>query len=113
MPLDQDRVDDSLEKDMSFLDHLEELRWHIIRSLAAVVIFMVVAFLNAPWIFENIIFAPARPEFATFKWLCQGGQFFGGDPFQNTEPPDDGSVFNASCRFVHNRSDPGVSLRSF
>jgi sec-independent protein translocase protein TatC len=79
MPLDQDRVDDSLEKDMSFLDHLEELRWHIIRSLAAVVIFMVVAFLNAPWIFENIIFAPARPEFATFKWLCQGGQFFGID----------------------------------
>jgi sec-independent protein translocase protein TatC len=77
MPLDQDPIDESGEKEMSFLDHLEELRWHIIRSLGAVVFFMIFAFFSAPWIFENIIFAPARPDFATFKWLCSLGNFFG------------------------------------
>jgi sec-independent protein translocase protein TatC len=70
MPLDQEPIE---EKEMSFLDHLEELRWHLIRSLIAVVIFTIGAFLSAKWIFENIVFAPARPEFPTFKVLCKLG----------------------------------------
>jgi sec-independent protein translocase protein TatC len=77
MPLDQEKIDEGLEKDMSFLDHLEELRWHIVRALFAVIFFTVFAFISAPWIFENIIFAPARAEFATFQWLCKLGNFFG------------------------------------
>jgi len=47
------------EKEMTFLDHLEELRWHIIRSLLAVVVFTTVAFIYGPWIFENIVLAVA------------------------------------------------------
>jgi sec-independent protein translocase protein TatC len=39
------------EKEMTFLDHLEELRWHIIRSLLAVVILTIAAFIYCPWIF--------------------------------------------------------------
>ena len=69
MPLDQQLNDQ--EKEMSFLDHLEELRWHMIRSLIAVSVFTIGAFLSAKWIFENIIFAPARPEFPTFRALCR------------------------------------------
>lgn len=64
-------------KEMSFLDHLEELRWHIVRSLSAILIFMIAAFALAPWIFENIIFAPARVDFPTFKVLCSLGKVFG------------------------------------
>jgi sec-independent protein translocase protein TatC len=79
MPLDQDTVDESGEKEMSFLEHLEELRWHIVRSLLAVVIFTIVAFVTAPWIFENIIFAPASAKFATFQWMCKFGQMFGSE----------------------------------
>ncbi len=67
----------STEKEMSFLDHLEELRWHIVRSVFAIAIFMVVAFIFTPWIFQNIIFAPARIDFPTFKWLCQLGHLIG------------------------------------
>ena len=52
MPLDQEQIDEGIEKDMSFLDHLEELRWHIVRSLGAVVFFTIFAFVSAPWIFE-------------------------------------------------------------
>jgi sec-independent protein translocase protein TatC len=70
MPLDQELND---EKEMSFLDHLEELRWHLIRSLIAAVIFTIIAFVSARWIFENIVFAPARPDFPTFKVLCKIG----------------------------------------
>jgi len=38
-------------KEMSFFDHLEELRWHLVRSIVAVLIFSIIAFL-----FKNIIF---------------------------------------------------------
>jgi sec-independent protein translocase protein TatC len=79
MPLDQDPIEDAAggEKEMSFLDHLEELRWHIVRALSAVVFFTIFAFVSAPWIFENIIFAPAQANFPTFTWLCKFGEFFG------------------------------------
>ncbi len=82
MPLDQITNED-LEKhlkdpdaedieasEMSFLDHLEQLRWHLIRGLAAVVVFMVIAFINGPWVFHHIILAPARPDFWTYKQMC-------------------------------------------
>lgn len=72
MPLDQEPTE---EKEMSFLDHLEELRWHLIRSFLSIVVFTIVAFVSAKWVFENIIFAPARPDFPTFKFLCKLGDF--------------------------------------
>lgn len=76
MPLDQE---ESGEKEMSFLEHLEELRWHVVRSLVAVVIFTIGAFVMAPWIFENIIFGPARASFPTFKFLCKLGNYLGSE----------------------------------
>src|SRR5688572_12379398 len=76
MPLDQE---ESGEKEMSFLEHLEELRWHVIRALIAVVIITIAAFVLAPWIFENIIFAPARVDFPTFKALCKLGDLIGSE----------------------------------
>ena len=65
------------EKEMSFLDHLEELRWHIVRSVVVIMIFMVVAFIFTHWIFQNIIFAPTNIDFPTFKWLCKLGDLTG------------------------------------
>lgn len=76
MALDQEQ---SEEKEMSFLDHLEELRWHVIRSLIAIVVFMIVAFIEMPWLFQHVVFAPARVDFPTFKWLCQLGHLVGSD----------------------------------
>ncbi|HNP96533.1 MAG TPA: twin-arginine translocase subunit TatC [Cyclobacteriaceae bacterium] len=61
------------EKEMSFLDHLEELRWHVVRSIVAIFVFMIVAFLAGQWIFDNIVFAPARIDFVTFRYLCKIG----------------------------------------
>ncbi len=69
--------DMSDEKEMSFLDHLEELRWHIVRSITAIMVCMVVAFFFTTWIFQNIIFAPTNINFITFKWLCDLGHLTG------------------------------------
>ena len=45
-------------KDMTFLDHLEELRWHLIRSFIAILILASLAFLAKEFIFDTIIFGP-------------------------------------------------------
>jgi sec-independent protein translocase protein TatC len=62
------------EKEMSFLQHLEELRWHIIRSVLAIVIFTVIAFLFKNFIFDSIILAPKNPGFFTNRILCHLGE---------------------------------------
>jgi len=49
--------------EMSFLDHLEDLRWHLIRIVGAVIICGTVAFIFKGFIFDNIIFAPKKWSF--------------------------------------------------
>ena len=56
----------SNSKDMSFLDHLEELRWHIIRSTIAVLLVAIVAFLAKDIIFDLIIFGPKKGNFVSY-----------------------------------------------
>ena len=57
--------------EMSFMDHLEELRWHIIRSLAAITIAGIVLFLFHDWYFNKIILGPASNDFASYGWYCE------------------------------------------
>jgi len=57
--------------EMTFLQHLEELRWHIIRALVAVVAGAVLAFVFKNIIFDRIILAPNNPDFITNRLLCQ------------------------------------------
>jgi len=56
--------------EMSFVDHLEELRWHIIRSILAILILAVLIFLKIQWVFDNIIAGPINPNFISYKALC-------------------------------------------
>lgn len=57
--------------EMSFLDHLEELRWHLIRSTLAVVIIATVAFIFRNFLFDVIIFGPSYPDFISYEMLCK------------------------------------------
>lgn len=59
---------------MSFLDHLEELRWHLIRSIASILVFAILAFLSKGLIWETIILGPSRPDFWTYRMICQLGE---------------------------------------
>lgn len=60
---------------MSFLEHLEELRWHIIRSILAIVIMMVIAFIFKNLLFDKVVLAPKNPAFITNRLLCDIGHF--------------------------------------
>ena len=62
-------------KEMSFLEHLEELRWHLLRSALAVLIIAIVAFIFKGIIFDKVILAPKTPEFVTNRLLCTLGTF--------------------------------------
>lgn len=73
------------EKEMSFLDHLEELRWHIIRSIMAVVIAATLAFLGKSFLFDVLIFGPTKPDFFTYDFLCKASSLLGYDSFCNTD----------------------------
>lgn len=80
MPLDQapyigydDEEEDSASssgKEMSFVDHLEELRWHIIRSVSVVVFFMLIAFIYLQEIFNSVVLAPSKTDFWTYRMMC-------------------------------------------
>lgn len=59
----------NVANEMSFLGHLEELRWHIVRSVIVAFVFVIVAFINREFIFSDIILDPKSPEFPTNMFL--------------------------------------------
>jgi|TARA_B110000259_G_C13946082_1_gene374778 sec-independent protein translocase protein TatC len=61
--------------EMSFIDHLEELRWNIIRSLIAIMIMACVCFVYKDFIFDVIIFGPKKLSFPTYRLLCNAATF--------------------------------------
>lgn len=57
--------------EMSFIDHLEALRWHIVRALIVWLVAAVAIFVYIDWIFDNVIYAPARSNFISYRALCK------------------------------------------
>ncbi len=79
-----DQLDDEFHNsaEMSFFDHIDALRGHIIRSVIAVIVFAVIAFLNKYILFDVIIFGPIHTDFWTYEVLCKlSHQFAGSDEF--------------------------------
>jgi len=71
-----------IPEEMSFLGHLEDLRWHIVRSCIAVVVCTVGAFVFKGFIFDTILTAPKSPDFITARILCKIGACINDKPFQ-------------------------------
>ena len=69
--------EESNEAEMSFLDHLEILRWHLIRSILAIGVFSIIAFANSRIIFGTIILGPSKAEFWTYQQLCALAEWTG------------------------------------
>jgi sec-independent protein translocase protein TatC len=65
------------KSEMSFLDHLEELRWVLVRSSAAVVIMAIVSYFFADYIFTDLIFGPTDPSFVTYRFFCDASHYLG------------------------------------
>ena len=79
MALDQieSAEDSEPQGEMTFLEHLEELRWHLIRSISSIVIFAIAAFLLKDFIWHTVILGPSRTDFWTFRMLCKAGVWLG------------------------------------
>jgi sec-independent protein translocase protein TatC len=65
----------SNDSEMTFVDHLEELRWHIVRSVLAILVAAVVIFVNIDWVYDVIVMGPVRNDFVSYKALCQFSHF--------------------------------------
>ncbi len=73
--------------EMSFLEHLEELRWHVIRSALAIFVFAVVAFIMKDFIFDTVILKPRTPEFWTNRMLYRLSELVGTDALKINQKP--------------------------
>lgn len=78
-PLDQqfEELEAQREKEMSFIEHLEELRWHLFRSVVAIGVVAIALFVLKRAVFDYFIFGPTDPNFPTYKFLCNLAQKVG------------------------------------
>lgn len=81
-----------LEVEMSFFDHIEILRWHLIRSCIAIIIFTGLAFYYYDFVFDTIIMGPMKPSFWTYRMLCKLGDYLHRSGFCITKIP--GKIIN-------------------
>ena len=65
------------EKEMSFLEHLEELRWRLVKASVAILFFAIGAFIAKKVIFDVILFGPKSSDFVTYRWFCWLSQQLG------------------------------------
>ncbi len=63
------RVKKNLEA-MTFMDHLEELRWLLVRSTIVILAMAVIIFFFSDFIFDDLIFGPIKPGFPTYEFFC-------------------------------------------
>lgn len=65
------------DKEMSFLDHLEVFRWHLVRAAIAILFFTIIAFIYKDIVFDVILLGPKRTDFLTYRILCEISQYLG------------------------------------
>ncbi len=94
--------------EMSFLDHLEALRWLLVRITTTIIVVACLSYFIIDWVFEKVIFAPIHTDFITYKAFCKLTHYLGTDdggmcvtemPFtlQSTELGGQFSIFIWTC----------------
>jgi len=63
--------------EMSFLDHLEVLRWHLVRSAIVIILFTIVAFIFKGFIFDDVILTQKSSNFWTYRMFCHFSHLIG------------------------------------
>ncbi len=63
--------------EMSFIDHLEDLRWHVIRAVVAILICAIVVFIYSDFVVDKILMGPAHKTFVSYGWFCKLGHLVG------------------------------------
>lgn len=68
---------DRKEGEMSFIGHLNSLRWHLVRSVLVIIALAGVAFCYPEYVFTEILYGPSRPDFVTYTFLCDCSNAWG------------------------------------
>jgi len=89
----------NMQSEMSFFEHLEALRWHIIRTALFVLVFAIVAFVFFRDIFHGIVLAPTKPDFWTYRMMCNMGN--GLHRLMSFINPDDFCVHGFNFRLIN------------
>lgn len=93
--------------EMSFLEHLEELRWHIIRSVLAILFFGILAFVYDKIIFDYILIAPKNPDFFTNRMFAHLAELLNSPNLRINDKPFQLININMSGQF---QADMWISL---
>lgn len=86
--VDKDFAEEGHGPEMSFLEHLEELRWRIIRSLGVIVTLGIGLFLVKGWLFETVILGPFNKDFFSYRMFCRFSEMIGASGTLCFSPPD-------------------------
>ena len=62
-------------EEMSFIGHLEALRWHLMRSVIVWLVAAIIIFVFIDWVYDEIILAPSSVNFITYGALCRFGHW--------------------------------------
>lgn len=68
--------DDSKDVEMTFLDHLEELRWRLIYSIIGIVIGTIISWIFVNFLVEDVLLKPAKDNGLQLQNLKPFGQIF-------------------------------------
>ncbi len=77
MAVSSDKEEKGEGKEMTFLQHLEALRWHLVRSAAVIMIFAIAAFCMPGLVFDTVILGPLDQDFISYRALCALGHKMG------------------------------------
>lgn len=65
------------DAEMTFMDHIDVLRWHLMRSVIAWLVAAITIFVFVDWVYDNVILAPSSENFITYGALCRFGRWLG------------------------------------
>jgi len=91
---------DEPKAEMSFLDHLEALRWHFIKAISSIIIFAILAYIYSDFVWNSIILAPKSPDFWTSRMLIKFSEFLGIQSNGLNSHPIQLINFNMSGQFM-------------
>ncbi len=80
-----DKTNPNPTAEMGFLDHVEALRWHVVRSAFVIVVMAIFMFFKVEWIFHHVILGPTHSDFISYKWFDALGRLVHYDEFRMHE----------------------------
>jgi len=90
------------EKELSFWDHLDVLRFSLMRSLIAIIIIAIIAFYFTSFIYDVVILGPMSPDFISNRLFCELSKLVNISSLCINQNPVDLNNFEMAGQFTSN-----------